>query len=440
MLATAQGSSDIRANGALVSLDTCTLVSSDLINITSATVVNGIMRCPTINASRTAANQTITGVTMAVNQVTGLNEGRFVSGMDFSAQLGTVVRLDYLTANATTTLEGLLGTGYTVDTGDTLDLRNTGTVSTVTITVEEQDILSGVSGMVAGDTSANINGFIYTIPAIPPEDRTFTIPSTLAGKYIIQTGSTLGAVQTKAAGSPLVVIDTDNEQNVDYKIWWNPTSSWSGNAADAPVIYDYSYAAWNPSTMASSSSIADFQPDPSSAVTGAATATTAVTFTPTTGGTLSSGVAEFTITSAAATYGAAQAQTLAWQVQNSDLYLLAIATADLDGTSRIIEFGSGDSTTYNSGGDLIRYNATGTQRILGASGGFLSTALGPVMSVISADIITVAATLAQVAQASEVQINAVGNELKANQEKLSTDVRLASQLRPASGTVPNTSS
>ena len=40
--------------------------------------------------------------------------------------------------------------------------------------------------------------------------------------------------------------------------------------------------------------------------------------------------------------------------------------------------------------------------------------------------------------ATASDLTELGNELKANQGKLSTDVRLASQLRPSSGIIPNT--
>ena len=50
----------------------------------------------------------------------------------------------------------------------------------------------------------------------------------------------------------------------------------------------------------------------------------------------------------------------------------------------------------------------------------------------------IASTLAGSGSATVGDLNELGNELKSNQGKLSTDVRLASQLRPASGTIPNT--
>ena len=423
---TSLGTGDITFTGSTLSNVSAT--SADNINMTNATATgSNLNAADNINAAGTG---TISSTTMVGDNINNIALGRFGNGNTYG-DTGVTLNINFTGLSGVTTIDALLGTNRTL-----LGTVNLVSDAPVEVTITSVDDYAGINGVNVTQGNIQVIGNIrYNFPAVPPEDRTFTIPSTLAGEYIIQTGNTLGSVQTKTAGSPLVIIDTDDEQNVDYKIWWNPTSSWSGNAADNPVIYDYSYAAWNPSTMPSSSSIADFQPDPSGAVTGAATTVNVATFTPTTGGTLSSGVAEFTITSAQTTYTAIQAQTLAWQIQNSELYLLAIATADFDGTQRIIEFGSGDSTTYNSGGDLIRLNATGSQRILGASGGFLSTSLGPVMSVISADIILLSATLAQVAQASETS----NNQVRANQVAIDAKLRNPGLLlRPySSDDLPN---
>ena len=295
------------------------------------------------------------------------------------------------TTTINTTATDLTEWTFSEEGGGFLTIASPST-STISITQAQATTLGVTNGQTVGNVTFNV--------AVVHDARTFTIESTLPGKYVISTDGVIGTVQSKAAGAALVIINTTNETSTAYKVWWKPTSTQSGN--DNPDVYDYTYGEWNPTTLqvdgttvGANASIGDFQPDPGQVITNQATQTGVITFTPA-ASLNASNEAVFTITSAAASYTAAESQTFAWEIANTDLYLLAVATGDKTNVSddRILTFGSGSVSVYS--GDIIRLDAT-QQKILGAAQGFLSTALGAVMAVISADIIIQTATLAQVA-------------------------------------------
>ena len=237
LTATTLGSSDLRANGALVNLVDCVFTSNDLINIDNTTISGGSLTSPLIDAARNATTQTITDVAITSNQVRDLVQGRFASDIVFSTQTGTVLRLDYTAANAATDLNGLLGTGWELSPGDTLDLRNSGSVSTVTITVDEQALLSGVSGLSAGDTSGNINGFIYTIIAEAIVSYDVTIGGTLdeikarGGRFAIwdeTNTSPILAPHTITSSTTLsdITASKQSDNQAIWRVYYKPETSW----------------------------------------------------------------------------------------------------------------------------------------------------------------------------------------------------------------------
>ena len=193
-----------------------------------------------------------------------------------------------------------------------------------------------------------------------------------------------------------------------------------------------------------SGSIGIFQPDPNGAVTGTATfdATTSgvITFnTPVRTGTALS----VTLTSASDDSGAVQ--SFGWAIANRSRCMLeyVAANAYTNASTRPIQFdksGTGATTAFASN---ITLRSTTGQRFLNGADGFTTQEAGTAPNTFP----EVRGSATNVIFGSDAQISALaggnaltelGNELKANQGKLATDVRRASLLQPGSGTIPNT--
>ena len=220
----------------------------------------------------------------------------------------------------------------------------------------------------------------------PAEPRTFGIAevdadgiATATGHFYSKTlGSAgLGTYTRVVSGTTNVasLIDTDTDDSLTYAVWWKRDS-------EVGSIYDWSYTTWAPGTQASAT-IASFQPDPSSAVTGSATE---IDYTATfdtdaalatfldDGGTTHHNVAVFRLTSANNTFNlsAGLGQTTAWKMANEKLYMDAVVTANLnaEAASRLINFAQssvGPVTTFAN--DLLAIiSDVGARQVNGWSG------------------------------------------------------------------------
>ena len=305
------------------------------------------------------------------------------------------------------------------------------------------------------DETAPTSGYWLVAPPLAPaEPRTFTIAPPIAnltnstlqnviaagGSFVYETGGTVTSHHiSNATTLDDITITTNNEADDDYNIWYKPLSYVDGNDS---IIYDYNHTTWNPTTDASGS-IGIFQPDPNGAVTGTATfdstTTGVVTFnTPVRTGTALS----VTLTSGSDDSGAVQ--SLGWAIANSSQYMEYVAANTYTNAStRPLQFdksGTGATTTFATN---ITLRSTTGQRFLNGASGFVTQQAGTAPNTFP----EVRGSATNVIFGSDAQISALaggdaitelGNELKANQGKLSTDVRLSSQFRVASGTIPNT--
>ena len=319
--------------------------------------------------------------------------------------------------------------------------------------------LSGITGLSYHnqrlDETAPTSGYWLVAPPLAPaEPRTFTVAPPIAnitnttlqnviaagGSFVYETGGTVTSHHiSNATTLDDITITTNNEADDDYNIWYKPLSYVDGNDS---IIYDYNHTTWNPTTDASGS-IGIFQPDPNGAVTGTATfdstTTGVVTFnTPVRTGTALS----VTLTSGSDDSGAVQ--SLGWAIANSSQYMEYVAANTYTNAStRPLQFdksGTGATTTFATN---ITLRSTTGQRFLNGASGFVTQQAGTAPNTFP----EVRGSATNVIFGSDAQISALaggdaitelGNELKANQGKLSTDVRLSSQFRVASGTIPNT--
>ena len=305
------------------------------------------------------------------------------------------------------------------------------------------------------DETAPTTGYWLVAPPLAPaEPRTFTVAPPIAnltnsvlqnviaagGSFVYETGGTVTSHHISSATTLAdVTITTDNESDDDYNIWYKPLSYVDGNDS---IIYDYNHTTWNPTTDASGS-VGIFQPDPNGAVTGTATFDSTTSGVITFGTPVRTGTAlSVTLTSASDDSGAVQ--SLGWAIANSSQYMEYVAAnVYTNASTRPLQFdksGTGATTTFATN---ITLRSTTGQRFLNGASGFVTQQAGTAPNTFP----EVRGSATNVIFGSDAQISALaggdaitelGNELKANQGKLSTDVRLASQLRPASGTIPNT--
>ena len=402
--------------------DTTTLTGSTADNLTVSSGNNIVTTDATIENSSLTATGNVNGAgsgeisdtSFDAATVFNLSIGKLGNGNTYDVD---EISFTTIANNTVTTMDDLIGSGRTI-TGSLALTNSSG--NTVTITISDVSDYAGIEGVsVTQGNTQTVRNFIYNFPAEPAEPRTFTIPSTLAGKYIISGGSfSVGTVLTKGSGAQGAIITTNNEDSNTYKIWWKPTSTQSGS--DAPAIYDYSYTTWSPGSEASSTNISDFQPDPSSAVTASANQKDVITFgTPTYASVSDTLTAD--ITSTASPYTAAQSQTAGWQYANTDGYLMYVAGEDLNNTSvRPIRFGVSASgiPTVNFIAGFHFGTASGAQQQVNGWNGFTSVTEGSFPEVISATSNVIYVSGADVTALTADSINTLGNELKQNQSNL----------------------
>ena len=181
-------------------------------------------------------------------------------------------------------------------------------------------------------------------------------------------------------------------------IWYLPESTVNGVGGETQTtIYDFNRVNWVPTT--GNLRLTPFQPDASLLLFGAVNAAgyTATAVTDPSG--LDAGIVEFTISDGDQTgivHNAAQTQGIAVKILQSDFYLEAVATADLENNQRVISPAANNGIALNTAMQLIRLNSA-TQRQISNTSGILATQLsGGVPSVVSLTITLAAATVAQI--------------------------------------------
>ena len=365
-------------------------VNSDLTMSGVATVTNSVLSGTTNDFSLTSAHPTLSGNTISGDLIFRNTTGSLtITGGTLSGSLNAI-GFGADTSTGSLILDGVDASGLTMST----------------VTGTRSIILS--NGAVA-PVPALLNG--WTVSGAP---RTFGIQNANGGWfYHKELGSTGEVIPRRIESTDTntdALISTDTGDDTTYAVWWKRDSS--APTSTVSNIYDYAYTTWNPSTAASGV-IDDFQPDPGNVL--ATDANQESTVSVSAADDLNSdGEAVFTI---AGSYSAVQSQTVAWLLANTSLYLEAVVTSDLTGTTRAIGFGLQSTVRFAQG--IIRFNANLVQRQLGGVDmlGFLSTPLLDnsgvevgVPSVIVSSIIAVQGTLIQITEAldsSEVA-NGVG--------------------------------
>ena len=419
----------------------------------SATFATGTVANVTRNL--TAANTTWQdGVNVTVTGTTGI-AGATIGTDSTTAAVTTLTGTGAITGSNTTvignntTLSGSFDAipaaqfdGTTIVGGSTLILPDSGDVTLAEVT------LSGTGQINVNRTGSNTITLMVpqaqidanqwnvgpgvTLMALPvaPGPRTFTIDSTVAGKYIVITDGVIGPVQTKASGAVLEIIDTISTANVNYEIIWQPTNAVAN-------IYNYNRVSWNPS-LNPSATVVDLRFDQDGTLTGNAIHTSAFTYTVPASLNASDEMV-ITITSAATTYSGDEFQTVNWQIRNEDLYMLMLANnSAFTNSNRPNGFGLNSGVSFPTTGGKIRWTSA-TQRFVGpVSGDLLTTTLTDGPAVVSTTQLINVIPATSVADANSVQTIADNQQIIIdNQRKVRSNVQQSSVL--AGGKIDGTS-
>ena len=408
-----------------------------------------------VTGNMTAANAALQdGVNVTVTGTTGI-AGATIGTDSTTAAVTTLTGTGAITGSNTTvignntTLSGSFDAipaaqfdGTTIVAGSTLILPDSGDVTLAQVT------LSGTGQINVNRTGSNTItlmvpqaqidanqwnvGTGVTLMALPvaPGPRTFTIDSTVAGKYIVITDGVIGSVQTKASGAVLEIIDTISTANVNYEIIWQPTNAIAN-------IYDYNRVSWNPS-LNPSATVVDLRFDQNGTLTGNAIHTSAFTYTVPASLNASDEMV-ITITSAATTYSGDEFQTVNWQIRNEDLYLLMLANnSAFTNANRPNGFGLNSGVSFPTTGGKIRWTSA-AQRFVGpVSGDLLTTTLTDGPAVVSTTQLINVIPATSVADANSVQTIADNQQIIVNnQSKIRRNVQQSSVL--AGGKIDGTS-
>ena len=233
----------------------------------------------------------------------------------------------------------------------------------------------------------------------------------------------------------LSIPNTNNEQNVNYFYYYKPANVFGANR----VSYRPVTGIWNPSVNGNFDIGTILDP----ALLVSAGTSTITSFTTS----YASNVVTVLLTgfTSTDTPSAGDSVSLALALGNDSDVINAILDGEIvySATNRLWDFGNESSVTYNVGtGNVMRIQTgdANQQQLPNASGFATNTAAVSVPTVGDPQVNQLLGTDQQIEEIAggTGAITELGNELKSNQAKLSTDVRLASQLRPASGTIPNT--
>ena len=237
------------------------------------------------------------------------------------------------------------------------------------------------------------------------EPRTFGYNGPATGYFVFKergaTGvGTLIDLRNDAHNRNDMIPSQTTRTNTNYDIWYIPDSTVNGvGGATANAFYDYAFAQWNPS-LNQNTVIQANQIDTDGVIITGVDATSFNASDVVAASSLDgAGVAQFNI-GGPVSYTAGQGQGIAIKILQSQLYIEAVATNNLDENSRLIVFGQNLTITYNGGNDVvrdfIRFNATG-QRTIGGAAGIVATTEGTspntFMTVIGSDLINVQASL-----------------------------------------------
>ena len=387
------------------------------------------------------SNATRTNVNFRVGATFGL-EGKTIRGNAFSCTSTTPVTLSRGTllftsgdlANTTLGESITLSTGTytnvpvsnfnvagtTATTGrPSITFRGAGEINLSTLTIQggrftpnnnllvtTQQALDFFNQNIAAGGSATVNGITVRVAAAATVPAVLSIggPTTGFVRYKERGTAGIGTLVNVDATTALDLIPgQDNTSNTNYDVWYLPASTVNGvGGATENAFYDFQYFQWNPSVNGSQT-IAANQIDADGVIITGIGATTYNNSTVTPAASLDSGVAEFVL-AGPNTYNASEGQGIAVKVLQSDLYLQAVANANLNNAQRLITFGQGLTITYNGGQavtdrEFIRFSAVG-QRTIGGAQGFATTPAGTgqdtFQTVIGPDLINVQASLADI--------------------------------------------
>ena len=229
--------------------------------------------------------------------------------------------------------------------------------------------------------------------------------------------------------------DTNDEQNVNYFYYYKPANVLGANR----VSYRPVTGIWNPSVNGNFDIGTILDP---ALLVSAGTSTITSFTTSYASNVLTVLLTGFTSTD---TPSAGDSVSLALALGDDSDVINAILDGEIaySATNRLWDFGNESSVTYNVGtGNVMRIQTgdANQQQLPNASGFATNTAAVSVPTVGDPQVNQLLGTDQQIEEIAggTGAITELGNELKANQSKLATDVRRASLLQPGSGTIPNT--
>ena len=216
------GTSDLRANGALVILEDCDLTSLDLINISNATVNEGSLTAPTINCDSTNLTQTVSNVDISATNLNNCTAGRFTTGMVYGANTaGGTLNINFTSVAANVTVDDVLGTGWSIFTDEVTGDRDTVIInSTTAVSIQVEDV-------------ANAPFQAGTNVTLVEEDLIIRIQAGVAQRnfaYRLQFGTTQATAANSALAKTFGVVDIATElTNGVFEISLSSTEIGTGN-------------------------------------------------------------------------------------------------------------------------------------------------------------------------------------------------------------------
>ena len=232
--------SDIRSQGATVTLDRCVFTCDDQMLMQNNVVTGGTFTVGDVagNLINISGTGSITDAEFVTPMLSEVAPGRLVSGNTFG-DTGRTMTIQFASGNLTTNLNGLLGTGWTNGgAANSITLTNTG--GTITINVSQADVnalaITNDAGdpLSAGETTTVENGIIF---AFAGETYDITIDGTLAeiqgrgGFFAIWDETGTAAVLAPVNCATITSLDDVTVQKAsnnmsNWRIYYKPATTW----------------------------------------------------------------------------------------------------------------------------------------------------------------------------------------------------------------------